>query len=352
MIKRYGLFLLFLVLACQPIEHSVFKAVIEARPEVDYSLDNNLTIIGMADDGTDYFLATATSLWMRAISLNTSSNVTWDNVTKPAGADLCTAFAYTGANIYAGFKFTNNTYNLYMGAFGTSPGWNKVTDANVAGKQIVRLWYLDGSLFALVFSGSTFTLYYYDSVNFVATGISGLAYPVTSMCSNGTDYWAVTRNRLYRSQTAPDNFLAFDPAPTKGTSDAYTGIFYSTTYSSYYLSLNNGRIYSTTDPTGGWPVNSGVEEDNTRRIYFNEPAEIDSNIIAGTMQNGFFETRNGDITKIARYENELISDINYSSILGFYVHAGENLVFILTGGYGLYRIGYTLADGWSDLIHE
>lgn len=347
--------IIILFITCTYERHSVFWAVIEDRPELNLNLDDDLSIIGMTDDGTDYYVATAGSLWKRPISGNDSAETDqWISFSRPEDAVNCLAFTGHDSGIYASFMLSDNTFGLYRGEMAEDPAWTAVTDTDVqgAGIQVTNLFSVNNTLFASIMINSTsHSLFYLDGTDFIATGIQGAGKPVTSVTWDNTYFWAVAGDQVYRDP-APDNFQAFSNLPETEENEYFYALYFSANNNTYYLSLNNGLVYASTDPDTDWPENSGEQIINEVNINFTVIAEIDSNILVGTTRKGFYQTKDGDITILERHEDELISDINQSSILNFYIDESENTVFFLTIGYGLYRNTYTEADGWENLIHE
>lgn len=363
---------LALIFACTAERHSVFHALITDTEEVDGNLGNDISIIGMTkdDSGLNYFLAAAGALWQREVAGNSADTPPeWSKVALPDDAALlCTAFIGHGSALYAGFSFEDNSFGLYRGSFAADPGWQKQTDAEILDKQVTKLFSLNGNteLFASVKENGTFALYYSaDGSDFVETGISG-SYPVTSLILVGTTYWAVTRDDIYQG-SAPDsiNTSLSGSLPVREENEGYQAVYYSAAEGRYFLSLNNGWVYESDD--GGatwdtWPTEAPAEEDTNVEygpkminsdtdISFTEIAEIDSTILVGSLNNGFYQAKDSDIISLT-HTDALASEINSCSVLRFYVDTSENLVFFLTVGYGLYRNSYTDTAKWGNYVRE
>ncbi len=72
--------------ACTNNDTAIFYFVENEQPVIDYSLDNNSTILGMGSAGGFYFVSLGGSMWQRP-----TTGTTWTKVRLPSGTDSCTA---------------------------------------------------------------------------------------------------------------------------------------------------------------------------------------------------------------------------------------------------------------------
>jgi hypothetical protein len=77
-----------ILFSCTPPDQSVYWAIINAVPEVDNSLNNYLTVVAMAGDATNNYMAAGSNIYYR---LKTSTSDPWGTLPLPAGTSLCLA---------------------------------------------------------------------------------------------------------------------------------------------------------------------------------------------------------------------------------------------------------------------
>jgi hypothetical protein len=245
---RISLFLICtiaLVLLSGCPDTSVLTLVKNAQKQIDLTLNNNLTIIAEDTDGTYYYIACGTSMYMRPIAPGSS----WTGISFPNGAVGCTALAYYSGNLYAGFVFGNGSGNLY---YSTTPAisWTAVTDINVINKQVIKLIETNGQLLVstCVVSGGTasdYSLYYWSAPNaYLPTGLMSMTTPISaqviSVCWLAPDYWVATENGIYRMTG-----LGGTPAGTEpGIPAASYGGMLISANNNFFISTTSGHVYS------------------------------------------------------------------------------------------------------------
>jgi hypothetical protein len=349
--KKYLIFLGLITLilfSCTLPDQSVYWAVINAVPEVDNSLNNNLTVVAMASDSTNNYIAAGTSIYYRPAGTPSGS---WTSVPLPSDVALCTALTnFTGPRIYAGFMFSNGTHGLYYTDVvpPTAPGnWNAVTAGVFAAnpKQIVRL--MTVGVYVLIsvcnYDGTNNLLYYSDGSTYANTGLPVQTVPILDATVWGGTYFAITKTSIFSGALGAMAFLANKPT---GAGDL-GGIFRSSTHSLFYLSASNGIVFTSPDAST-WTASSAVSV-NSKAVVFTEFAEVNGNVLVGTNKNGFFQMTDGTLAALGAPPDLSLKspDLYLAWVLRFFVDG--NTVYFLTAGKGLYSNAYSVAPpaGWS-----
>jgi hypothetical protein len=340
-----SLILLLLFLSCSDSEFAIFYFIENETPQQDLSLENNLSISSMARQGTAYYIAAGGAIWTR----NVAEDI-WKRVSLPSSAQVCTALAVYASKLYAGFMLTNGSFAFYQAPAGLNPSWTEELDAAVAGKQIIRLKYLNPPDRLAVFTedAGSFELLIYNA-GYTDSGIPVQTTAISDVTYDGANYWATLAEKVYTGTPPLGEKPAGElPASLSGT---YTGVHYSSALTRYYLATSEGVIHQSDDGTN-WSA-SDVAEVGGENVPFSFFNEIGNNILAGTLGYGFYETPGGDITDPdypARSEIISAVDLYAGWVTGFFIDAQK--VFVLTAGSGLWQNSYSAGAWQGDWVHE
>jgi hypothetical protein len=332
-----------LMVACMAEEYSVFWSIHLTEKEIDSSLDNELTIESMTNDGDYYYIATGGSMWKKSVTAPTEE--AWEKVSLPQKGAICTGMTLFSGDLYAGFIFNNGTTGLYKTA--TDPiNWGIVNNSDM---QIQKLMVVNGELFiSLMYSSGDsykFGLYYLNGTDYQPTSIIDKYLPVKNIILVGTTYWVISGNKVF-SGTDPGSLEEVTTDPLYDESDnKYEGIHYSAG-SIYYLSANNGKIYRSSD-TINWD-SSDVKKVTNKTVKFTEFAEVNGNILVGTTAFGFYQMPGGTLESLERIDL-LSSELDRSHVMRFHVDGDK--VFFCTATDGLYSNSYN-GEWLGSWIHE
>ena len=114
-----ALMVLFIA-ACGANNAGIFYFIEIEEPEIDNSLPNTITALGMGKVGTDYYVSAGLSVWSRPVG-----GTTWSKITMPPGE------SYVGALVdYSGDLYEGTLNGLYSNKHTV---WTAVSDASVDG---------------------------------------------------------------------------------------------------------------------------------------------------------------------------------------------------------------------------
>jgi hypothetical protein len=335
----------FLFIAgCTDNDIAIFYFIENEVKQVDYSLPNESTILGMGKvtaGTTDYYFASAgPSVWRKNAGV---SDADWNDVSVPNG--FATALVDFGGDLYAG-----STNGLYTASAARSPSWTKVNDSLLNGKQLMALFqFAEPRIFAATFDGSSYSLYSSPSGvgGTFAAEITGASKPIAQVAYDGTtNYYVVTGTSLYEGTSGA---LATQPSPSLGSGEELTGVVFAN--SKLYVATDEGSVFATTPPAFTWPE-STEESVSGELVWFERMASVDtgpSNVMVGTHLDGFFDTKTGNVSDLARIPDFTADELYNGWVRDFYVDGST--VFALTAGSGLWRATYAGTE-FSDWIHE
>ncbi|MBN2738237.1 MAG: hypothetical protein JXR70_14735 [Spirochaetales bacterium] len=327
--------LIFLVVACQNNE-SLLLALSEAEKVVDNSLDNDLSLRNMVSDGSYFYLAAYGTLYKKDVTA--SSEAEWGTIALPEGTTGLTALGFFGGNLYLGFFRQGADDGLYLSA-NQGASWTELSQFK--GKQVLDLWNQGSELFVSYYDESRsvdkFGLAYYNGGTYSDTALSALANPVLDVVFSGSSYYAITKSAIYGD--ADPSLFSEKGKPS--TEDAFKGLFYSNTYSLFYVSTDAGYVYSSPDLTT-WTVSAAQEISSTKvKVSFTHFAEINGNVLVGTSNYGAYQMQIGDVTKMDRPEGLSNGDkLYYAYVLRFYIDAPRDRVYFITSDKGLFSNQY------------
>ncbi|MBN1699825.1 MAG: hypothetical protein JW881_20080 [Spirochaetales bacterium] len=332
--------------ACMAEEYSVFWSIHLTEKETDNSLDNNLTIGSMSDDGSTYFISTGGSILKKSVTA--ASSASWKKISLPRSGAFCTGITLYGGNLYAGFLINESETALYR----TAPdpvSWQEEVDADIAGKQIVRLVEANGVLFVVAMDESEkFGLYYFNGAIYQPATLSGLSHLIVTVIWDGSAYWTIAGNRLY-SGANPESLAEVTTDPLQSDSgNKYGGILFAGTH--YYLSADNGKVYRSDD---GFASSEGSEKKTVsqKTVKFTEFTEVGGNVLVGTTSFGFYQMEDGTVGGLDRIDEKemLDTELDRCHVMRFHVH--DDKVYFLTAAQGLYSNTYS--GTWSGTwVHE
>lgn len=341
-----------LIASCNPT-YSVFWAAINDEETEDYSLDNNITIAGMDDDGTNYYIAGGRFFNYRLLTGDTDAAANeWTAITMPTDISLVTAFTVFNSKFYLAGLFSDGTYRMYEASVTTSnPSWgNELSDTNIQGNQVIKMIEVNGLLFVSVYKNDSYYLYsspdgttYNDASADASTDAQ--TSPFTSVVWDTTNYWAVNKTSLVKGTAG--NFGAV----TAPTTTINLGEIYYDGSSKYYISTESGLVYSSDDTGATWDTSAEQTETSTDTVFFTGFTQVGSNILVGTLGYGFYEITGGNVANITRFSSISAKDVNSSSVKGFHIKSSDpGIIFFLTAGNGLFRTAYNSEN--STFIHE
>ena len=338
-VLRTGVALLALLMlaGCSDNEQAIFFFIENEEKQVDYSLPNETTILGMArvtialDD--HYFASSGGALWRRKITEND-----WTQLPRPAGAGWCTAlvaFPFDG-KLYAG-----GLAGLYTAAPAVSPVWTSVAAAG--SDQIVALFAPGGgSMFAVTFDGSAYGLLSSaDGSTWGTAGLAGLSRPITQVTWDGAvTYYAVVGQAIYSGPAGAVTNAQTPPSLASG--DWFEGIHWAN--ARLYLATNQGMAFS------GSPVSwTDTKDLGGSGVGLHRIRSVGSNVLFGTYEDGFYFTGASlDVTALTRIPDFTATELYNGQVIDFYDDGST--VFALTAGSGLWRADWTTE--WSSWIHE
>ncbi len=335
---------------CSDNDTAIFYYIENEQPVVDYSLENQSTILGMCTDGTRYFVSLGGSVWQRA-----TAETTWYEVSPPAGGDWCNSLVSFGGSLYASM-LVGSKWGLWRGTAAAQPTWTLVSDADIAERQITALYVAGGRLFASVTDSATsYTLLSSadgSDDSFDATGISGRTKPVTQVTHDGTLYYAAVGGQLLRGAAAA---MTTDVTPAAAAGDAVTGVYYSAVHGKVYVATDNGTLIAGDGSTWTEAV-TDVDDSSGVTVRFTrigEAAGGGGNIVFGSMEHGVHYAPTGVISDApsptyTRLDDSTDSELYSGTVRDFFVDG--TVTFALTAGSGLWRAVYTTA--FSEWVRE
>ncbi len=334
---------------CPTGGESVLWTLKSAELQIDNSLNNSLTILGMAiDANVMYYIACGPIMYQRPVGGNS-----WTSVGFPAGAMYCSSIAYFGGRLYAGFIKGDGTGDLYSTDPSVQPiNWGlPESDTDINGKQIDKLWVAGGSLVvsAIVVSGGTssFTAYFRNGAAYDPVGATAITSEVVSVIHDGANFWALTKNQIY-SGGALNSLAVFTPTtPPTGT---FAGMLNSG--ANYYISNTDGYVFISADGCVTWTASP--QQSMTKAIIFTEIARIDTKILIGARNYGFYQMDDGDTTfaSLIRSTDFINSDLYMSSTRNFFIDTVNSRVFFCTEGDGLFNNTFTNPSWGTSWTHE
>ncbi len=354
MFKKILIFITITIftLSCTDNENAIFYYLENEEVEIDHSLNNEISISHMdMDPAYNIYIAAGPSAYRYGTS--------WNGLRFPSGTDFITAltvFDPPGAppeRLYGGFM-DGSSYEFWSGNIGTnSPLWTEIDDLGnfIDGKQITRLKVLDSNLVAITFDGSGWNIYYsIDGTTFADTGIPAQGSQIFDIVEGpvgpGPNRFMATTSTTIFSGPTISSMNTTEYSPNKGN---LRGIYYTTTYSKYYISNNDGRVYESLDKIN-W-TSSETQDVSNKNVPFALFAEINGNILVGTFGYGYYEMIGGSVDNLNRLGEFTSADLYDGVVVDFYING--NTCYFLTAGSGLWRNTYTIADGWgSDWEHE
>jgi hypothetical protein len=320
----------------------------DAKLQIDGSLNNKLTILGMAEDtGNSYYIACGPSLYTRPTASANSGN--WTKVPFPTNMVHVSAIAIRSGTIFAGFISANGVGQLYS-KLPADANWTIAGDSNISGKQIAKLWVFGGTLVAsaVIVNGGTpaFSLLFTtNGSSFSEAGSPAITDEVISVTTNG---WAMTKSKVYNGGIGS---LGDVTATTTGLTGTLSGMLYSG--SRFYAANANGNVFYS-DLGLAWTATSSPQKISDKVIIFTGIGQVGSNILIGTIGNGFYQLTDTDNTfaTLKRPTEYLNSDLYYSYVRNFFTASDGTTVFFCTAGGGLFNNTYTAGAWGADWIQE
>ncbi len=354
MFRKILLFLIItiFIFSCTDHENAIFYYLENEEEEIDRSLNNELSISHMDIDASDnLYIAAGTSNYIRR-------GTTWNRLSFPSGTDLSTALVVIDpavvllpVGIYGGFldgsspRFYSSTD---LGS--TTPNWTEIVDPLLTGKQIVRLKVINDAIFAITFDDGYYNIYFStNGTTFQNTNIGNQSSKIFDIVYDGAEYWAITETQIYTGLR--NNLTSKNVSEYSDITDDFRGVYYSVFYNKYYISNNNGKVFSSPNGNNPWTESSTMKVSNDP-VKFTLLSEVDGNILLGTVGNGYYEMIGGSISSLSRLDEFTSADLYGGWVLDFVING--NMVYFLTAGSGLWSNTYYIgATGWGDnWVHE
>jgi hypothetical protein len=263
---------------------AIYSTIEVEKKTATNTLSQTLSVFGVAVSpaGTYYVAAGAIfqgTLSGTTVSWNPNSSSTsrpWN----PTGL-LCNAMALFGSNLYGGFVTQSGTPSLYQSSpspFTFASGAGTEVPMLSAGEQVTMLSSTSTNLFmgGATLSGNSY-IYQLDysttGTSWLATGLTGAAYPFVGVGFDGTSYWTASGSTLYKGGT-PTTFSIHSgiaPGTVNGVFCSSPYVFVATKSSGIYYSGNGGTTWSHINPdvvgtatvgylTVAGPVDSGNDK--------------------------------------------------------------------------------------------
>jgi hypothetical protein len=324
--------------ACSDNDTAIFYYLENEEPVLDYSLDNQSTIKGMAHAGGYYFASLGGSIWQRP-----DTGTDWVKVAKPAGADYVGPLVLFGANLYVSVS-DGSTLGLYSAPAAASPAWSAVSNQGpLQSRQVTGLWSVNGRLFACVKEGSSYVLYSSDNPGtnpFVAAAVSDDT-PVGQVTFGGTlnNYYVAVGTRLLQGAAATT--ITTDVTPPAAGGGRFEGV-YAATDNNIYAATDadfvdgpddGGRLFESDDDGTSWTVTGEVSDSGD--VRFLRIGEVGGTILIGSMEHGLFRLPAGAVASYDRLPDTTDTELYAGTVLDFYVNG--TITFALTAGSGLWR---------------
>jgi hypothetical protein len=348
----------------------VFKEIQSEKEQVGTDQFKNALVKAIAEDASHYYAL------MSKVFYRTTAGTSWSVLPIGSSADtdyFCSGFASNGAGTLF-FATTDTSSNELKGVWKTSDSgtsWTSIDASAVSaasgGTRIFdALYSAGGSVFALAHTktDNLYTLYASDgSTAFAAiANLQSIALPVLDVVSDSTDFWAITREKLYRGSTAT-NFAEDSLAGTPSGNETIRGIIVNSA-SSVVVSTNDGQLYTY---NGSWQAAKTVETDVQLGAMTEVPLDPSDGASALRLilakhntSYGYFEWNAVTDTKVLGSAAEAVfsqPSSNYTTtmyskpILSFHYSTANRTIFAGlaaqgTDGYALYANTFT-AGAWS-----
>ena len=351
MFKKILIFITITIftLSCTDNENAIFYYLENEEVEIDHSLNNEISISHMdMDPAYTIYIAAGPSAYRYGTS--------WNGLRFPSGTDFITSlivFNVSGTEyLFGGFK-DGGSFEFWRGNIGAdSPTWTQIDDPNnlIDGKQIIRLKELNNRIVAITYQSGNYNIYFSElnGTTFNNTNMPAQTSQILDIVEGPVGpnrFMATTFTTIFSGPTI-SSMNTTEYSPNKGN---LRGIYYTTTYSKYYISNNDGRVYESLDKIN-W-TSSETQDVSNKNVPFALFAEINGNILVGTFGYGYYEMIGGSVDNLNRLGEFTSADLYDGVVVDFYING--NTCYFLTAGSGLWRNTYTIADGWgSDWEHE
>ena len=351
------LFLVFLLFGCSENEFGIFYFIENETAQLDYSLENRISVTSMCKADDDYYISAGGSMWTRNVK-----EVEWDSVRFPDDAVGCTAMTLFGSELFAGFVMIDDSFAMFRAAPKLNPSWDRISNAVVENRQILWLKVVNSRLFLSTEKSGDYDLFYTltgDEDSLENTGIPTQTVSINDVTWDGSEYLAVVGADIYHGLPGTME----EPHPDGPTINGLLrGIYYTDRYGDdppgkYYLATDGGKVYSSDNNFESWISTDSFSHLGTP-VRFTTFSEIDGNILLGSIGFGFYEMHDGEIKdtddSLSRLTEFTASELYNGSVVGFYVdeETDPSTLFALTIGSGLWHSTFNQSDEWNEWIHE
>jgi len=344
------LLLPFLLISCNRSGMGIFYSISEEQPLKDTALDNSLSVTGMTEAASQYYVSAGT-LFRR--TAGGAPDTEWDDsVAMPDGMAFCISLVAFNTNLYGVFTSFDGTSSGIYSSPADTIAWTET--AAFLGK----LTSLVATSTALYLTESTDPATYVtwestDGTNFATVTLLGQYTSVTDATIFNAETWLVSGNKIYRGTGgAPASFAPDTGAPASAA--GYGGIYAFSAFNALFLSSAEGVLAATTDGTT-WDQAAAVDADaNPVPLYDMEEVLVATvPVLLVGAQNGYYDVVFGSKAYSSTFSLEVpgsdaagsysSSDANFlkidlrsSVVRFFFVDDTENTVFACTSGNGLW----------------
>ncbi len=340
--------------SCNTGENAIFYTLENEKRIVDNTLPNEVTVTGIVKIGNYYYVSLGAIY--RKDATNTENK--WDLVsTKINGENssaLCNNLVYFNGKLFGAFIIdssdqTSTTYGLYSATVDTGKteiNWESVNVGTTSGIQITALFIVNGTLVVVTDEAGTtpYNVYFStDGTNFSHSSTQ-FSLPPRDCTYFNSKYWLIAGNRIYTGDLTSFSEIPANNYPEGKIPSAYFGgIYYSSDFTTLYLSTRDGKIFSTADGNTWKAANEGNSiKISDKTVPFGSFYQINSNLMfLATDGYGFYRILKSDITNsanIKRFSDNTKAELYSASILKFFKDPVSNptVVFACTAGSGLW----------------
>ena len=352
-------FLAFLFFGCSENEFGIFYFIENETAQLDYSLENRISVTSMSRADDDYYISAGGSIWTRNVK-----EVEWETVQFPDNAVGCTALTLFGSELFAGFVMNDDSFTLFRAAPERKPSWDRISDAAIENRQVLMLKVVNSCLFVSTEKNGEYDLFYTltgEENSLENSGIPTQTMSISDVTWDGSVYLAAAVTDIFYGPLGAMEVPEEPDPPGPTVSGRLRGIYYTDSYGGdggkYYLATDGGKVYSSDDNLESWSSTDSFSHLGNP-VRFTTFSEIDGNILLGSIGFGFYEMRDGEIKdtddSLSRLTEFTASELYNGSVVGFYVdeETDPSTLFALTIGSGLWHSTFNQSDEWNEWIHE
>ena len=218
----------------------VFHEIQTEKPQEGTDTFVKVSVKALAEDDTNYYAAMA-KIFYRPKTANNSSSTgstvlkTWKLLKVNEKSDyFCSGMVSDGAEtLYvASSTKESGTLNGIYRTKDAGASWDNLiaaSDGTFSNSYVDALFYAGDYLFVSAHSidaagNNLYALYYYDGESFKLAGsaMAGLPYCITDLAYDGSNYWAINKEKVFWGAKDSTGAIAMAPDTTSGTPQAST----------------------------------------------------------------------------------------------------------------------------------